>query len=174
MCYTLLGMYDAPVTCEAGGEAHLLHPRKGGTMPIEIREFVLREGVKAEDFEKFMIEELFSVVQTVYSIRLGMHTVHHRLLKTEPRTYWWMVELLSGSLETASPTVGEVEAPETGDAASITPFPTDISNVFGELSRLATSTLRTPFPVLARTTEVITTPSPAFLEGNRDGWFGHG
>ena len=140
-------------------------------MPIEIREFVLREGVKAEDFEKFMIEKLFPVVQTVYGIRAGIHTVHHRLLKTEPRRYWWMVELLSGRLENALPTVGEVE---TGDGPVLaSSFPTDISDVSADLRSLATSTLRTPFPVLARTTEQIETPSHAFVEGDHGGWFGH-
>ena len=146
-------------------------------MPIEIREFVLREGVQAEDFEKFMIEEVFPVVRTVYGIRVGQQEVSHSLIKTEPRRYWWTVELLS---DFEAQTVGEtqVEALEPGDRADITPFPTDISDVLGQLSRLATSTLRTPFPVLARTTEHITTPSPAFLDasnaGSQGGWFGHG
>ena len=139
-------------------------------MPIEIRKFALREGVQEEDFEKFMIEKLFPVVQTVYGIRAGIHTVHHRLLKTEPRRYWWMVELLSDSLENTLPTVGEVE---TGDVLESS-FPTDISDVIADLRSLATSTLRTPFPVLARTTEQIVTPSHAFVEGDHRGWFGHG
>ena len=146
-------------------------------MPIEIREFFLREGVQAEDFEKFMIEEVFPEVRTVFGIRLGMHGVRHTLIKTEPRRYWWTVELGSSLLDDSSG-IGEVEAPESGDATDITPFPTDIGGSIGQLSRLATSTLRTPAPVLARTTENITTPSPAFLEassgGSHGGWFGHG
>jgi len=55
-------------------------------MPIEIRKFALREGVQAEDFEKFMIEEVFPIVQTAYGSRAGMFRVHHSLLKTEPST----------------------------------------------------------------------------------------
>jgi hypothetical protein len=152
-------------------------PRKGGTMPVEIREFVLREGVQAEDFEKFMIEEVFPVVRTVFGIRLGMHGVRHSLIKTEPRRYWWMVELGSSPL-LDSPKIGEVEALEPSHGADITPFPTDIGHLRGQLRRLATSTLKSPAPVLARTTENITTPSPAFLEassgGDSGGWFGHG
>jgi hypothetical protein len=145
-------------------------------MPIEIREFVLREGVQAEDFEKFMIEEVFPVVRTVFDRRLGMHGVRHSLVKTEPRRYWWTVELGS-SLLVDSPEIGEVEALEPSNGADITPFPTDIGGSIGQLRRLATSTLRAPVPVLATTTENITTPSPAFLEastgGSQGGWFGH-
>ena len=146
-------------------------------MPIEIREFVLREGVQAEDFEKFMIEEVFPVVRTVFGIRLGMHGVRHSLIKTEPRRYWWTVELGSSPL-VDSPEIGEVETLEPSQGTDITPFPSDIGGAIGQLRRLATSTLRAPVPVLATTTENITTPSPAFLEastgGSQGGWFGHG
>jgi hypothetical protein len=137
-------------------------------MPIEIREFVLREGVQAKDFEKFMIEEVFPVVRTVFGIRLGMHGVRHSLVKTEPRRYWWTVELGSSFLS-ESPEIGEVEALEPSHGADITPFPTDIGGSIGQLRRLATSTLRAPVPVLARTTENITTPSPAFLDASTGG-----
>jgi hypothetical protein len=167
MCYALLGVYDAPVTCETGGKARLLHPRIGGTMPIEIRKFALREGVQAEDFEKFMIEEVFPIVKTAYGSRAGMFRVHHSLLKTEPRRYWWTVELVRN----IDLPVGEVQ---TGDEEFVQSFPTDIREVLGQLNSFATSTVSSPFTVLARTTEVIQTPSPAWFEGNRDGWFGHG
>ena len=138
-------------------------------MPIEIRKLVLREGVQPEEFEKFMIEEIFPVVRTAYGSRFGMFRVHHRLLKTEPRRYWWTVELLRPS--DADLPVGEVRM---GDEEFIESFPTDIGGVLSQLRSFATSTVGSPFTVLARTTEEITTPSPAWGEGNRDGWFGHG
>jgi len=136
-------------------------------MPIEIRKLVLREGVQADEFEKFMIEEVFPIVQTAYGSRAGMFRVNHSLLKTEPRRYWWTVELVRD----IDVSVGEVQ---TGDAEFIQSFATDIGGVISQLRSFATSTFSAPFTVLARTTEVIQTPSPAWFEGNRDGWFGHG
>ena len=135
-------------------------------MPIEIRKLVLREGVQAADFEKFMIEEVFPIVKTAYGSRAGMFRVHHSLLKTEPRRYWWTVEFVRDIVP-----VGEVQM---GDEEFIQSFPTDIGGVLSQLRSFATSTVGSPFTVLARTTEEITTPSPAWFEGNRDGWFGHG
>ena len=135
-------------------------------MPIEIRKFALREGVQAEDFEKFMIEEVFPIVKTAYGSRAGMFRVHHSLLKTEPRRYWWTVEFVGDSVP-----VGEVQ---TEDEEFLQSFPTDIGGVISQLRTFATSTVSSPFTLLARTTEEITTPSPAWFEGNRDRWFGHG
>jgi hypothetical protein len=148
-------------------EKHIFSTQeKEELMPIEIRKLVLREGVRAEDFEKFMIEEVFPIVKTAYGSRAGMFRVHHSLLKTEPRRYWWTVEFVRDIVP-----VGEVQ---TGDDEFIQSFPTDIGGVISQLRSFATSTVSSPFTVLARTTEEITTPSPAWFEGNRDGWFGHG
>ena len=146
-------------------------------MPIEIREFVLREGVQEEDFEKLMIEEVFPVVRTVVDSRSGMHWVRHRLLKTEPRRYWWTVELHDEASGGKPPNEAEVPVGEVQkvDQGFIETFPTDIGEELNrQLRSYASITVRSPFRVLARTTEHITTPSPAWGEGNRDGWFGHG
>ena len=144
-------------------------------MPMEIRKFVLKEGVQEEHFERFMIEEVFPVARTVVSIRIGMHRVHHRLLKTEPRKYWWTVELHDEAAGGLSPNEAEVPVGEVQkvDQESIETFPTDIGEaLYGQLLSYTTNTVSTPFRVLARTTEQITTPSPAYIEGTRSGWFG--
>lgn len=146
-------------------------------MPVEIRKFALREGVQEEDFEKFMIEEVFPVVQTVIDRRAGILRVHHRLLKTEPRRYFWTVELHDEAAGGLSPDEAEVPVGEVQkvDQEWTKTFPTDIGEALkGQLLSYAASTVISPFRVLARTTEQITTPSPAYIEGNRSGWFGHG
>ena len=144
---------------------------------LEIRKFALREGVQEEDFEKFMIEEVFPVVRTAYGSRFGMHWVRHRLLKTEPRRYWWTVELHDEASGGKPPNEAEVPVGEVQkvDREFIETFPTDIGEELnGQLRSYATTTISSPFRVLARTTEHITTPSPAWGEGKRGGWFGHG
>ncbi len=146
-------------------------------MPMEIRKFALREGVQEEDFEKFMIEEVFPVVRTVIDRRAGMLRVHHRLLKTEPRRYWWTVELHDEAAGNLGPNEAEVAVGEVQkvDQEWTKAFPTDIGEVLnGELLSYAATTVSSPFRVLARATEQLTTPSPASIEGNRSGWFGHG
>jgi hypothetical protein len=144
---------------------------------LEIRKFALREGVQEEVFEKFMIEEVFPVVRTVVDSRVGMHWVRHRLLKSETRTYWWTVEMHDEGSGTIPPHEAEVPVGEVQkvDWESIKTFPTDIGEELnGQLRSYATTTVSSPFRVLARTTEHITTPSPAWMDGNRGGWFGHG
>ena len=141
-------------------------------MAIEIRRLALREGVKEEDFEKFMVEEVFPIVRTVIDSRMGMMAVQHTFLKTEPRRYWWIVDL------NESPGVSDFDEAEVQvqkvDKEWIETFPTDIGELTRQLDSYVTRTLNTPYGVLARASEKdLTTPSSAYLEGNQSEWFGY-
>jgi hypothetical protein len=138
-------------------------------MPIEIRRLILQDGVQEEDFEKFMIEEVFPAVQTVIAERSGMHIADHTLLKTEARSYWWAVDL-GGNPHASEVPIGEVQ---TVDEGWIETFPTAIGSLKGQLDRYVVSTFSTPYRVLARVTEHLTTPTGAYLEGEQGLWFGY-
>ena len=103
-----------------------------------------------------------------------MLRVHHRLLKTEPRRYWWTVELHDEAVGNLGPNEAEVPVGEVQkvDHETNETFPTDIGEALNvQLRSYAISTVSSPFRVLARATEQITTPS---MKGNRSGWVGHG
>jgi hypothetical protein len=141
-------------------------------MAIEIRRLALREGVKEEDFEKFMVEEIFPVIRTVIDSRMGMLAVQHTFLKMEPRRYWWIVDLNERPGVSAR-NEAEVQVQKV-DQEWIETFPTDIGEqLIGQLDSYVTGTLNTPYSVLARASEKnLTTPSSAYFEGNQSGWFG--
>ncbi len=125
-------------------------------MPVGIHELTLRPEVREEDFEKFMIEEVFPVVRTVIKNRIGRTEVHHALLKSSAGRYLWTIDVSNKFANT---------------------FPTDIGEELrSRLDAFVTGTFSS-FGVLARASEELGTPTGVFdgpSPGDPSGFFGPG
>jgi len=132
-------------------------------MAIGTLTIALHPGVEPQDFERFATDELFPALKTVIRIRIGRTTVRHTLLRdrrtddaTGPARYLWKIE-------------------QTWFDAENYAFPVDVGPALkARLESFGTLTFAVAEadfgPILAETSDELTTPTDDFDESDPAGW----
>lgn len=130
-------------------------------MPIGIHTITLGPGVKPEDFEQFMTDELLPAAKTVIDMRIGMVDVAHTLARSaadsdDNHVYLWIIDL-----------------EEPGQREFIERFPTHVGEALkARLDAFGTRAYG-PAVVVARASKgKITTPTISPESEDHAGWVG--